>query len=106
MRHRTPADGPPEPGPDRVLAFGHRLDLLDRELQVLYARLGDLAAELETDAAEDDEDPDWLAAMGRRLALGEIRSAVLDARHRLHGGLIGIIRARPQAGTPGREAPR
>lgn len=100
---RPPADGPPGTEPDPVLAFGVVLDRTSDEIASIYDRLGALAEGLDAEAREHDRDPDWLAGMGRRMALVEILSAVLDARHAIHGGLIGIVRARSQApDQPGR----
>jgi hypothetical protein len=101
---RTPADGTPADGPadgqtTPGLAFGVRLQLVSGELQALYDRLGALADELEADVVATEDDPDWLDALGRALALGEIRSSVLTARHAIHGAIIGVIRARPQASS-------
>lgn len=89
-----PADGRPADGSPEQ-AFGCLLGSIEAEVSGLYDRLGRMAADLEAAEADAGRESDWLDAMGRRLALAEIKSAVLDARHKLHGGLISVARARP-----------
>jgi len=83
------ADGPSGPS-----AY---LDHLDATLTELYDGLGELAEHLDQEAERTEDGADWLGALGWRMTLTEVRSQVLAARHCVHGGMIAILRARPEA---------
>ena len=92
----APATTPSTPTDEHPgdLAFSERLDAADESLRAFYGGLGALAELLDP---TEQLDPDWLVDMGRRMALSEIRSDVLAARHAVHGAMIGVVKARPQA---------
>src|SRR5262245_13465160 len=96
-RRRRPTDGPTK---REAL-----LDEIQGELQAIYDRLGRLADRLERDDEAAEDDPEWLAAMAWRMSLSEIRSHALSAKHCTHGGLIAVVRARPEAAAPRRQPP-